>query len=464
MQSFNLSSLYVLSVMMIICAIAFILPEENLHLLFGVLLCIALLHIWCQKYFIYMLSPMVILFVYITVNLFIGGWAHFNGYVMSEKQLIAFSEWRNYRVSVIYYILSLAIIYFIDSCYRNKYADIGVLGVMRGKAALSIRYPFVHVLIAFPFLFIPFEAAWFGGDGDLSKVFVLVAFFSIAVYVASNRYKYRSKHRMVIYIIMIVLLAIISVNDKREAIFAILPILLIESYYGKWIFNAKLILYSFLLLLGTFVLILTMSISRGYGSFGDSGLLESFVYVLSYIKSDEFISSLMNNLEFNYVFFHSLNAVEAILNDSDLIEYGSTIVKSLFIAIPRSIFMDKPESIIHLYTNHYSPVLRDLGVSYPVNIISEMFWNFHFFGVIALAVISVAILKVYYLFVTRFSTFTIPIASFGMFTYMFYLVWVRGSGLDMYLVYVIFSFFVAGFAYLSYGFVRESTVKYKKRV
>ena len=125
MQSFNLSSLYVLSVMMIICAIAFILPEENLHLLFGVLLCIALLHIWCQKYFIYMLSPMVILFVYVTVNLFIGGWAHFNGYVMSEKQLIAFSEWRNYRVSVIYYILSLAIIYFIDSCYRNKYADIG---------------------------------------------------------------------------------------------------------------------------------------------------------------------------------------------------------------------------------------------------------------------------------------------------------------------------------------------------
>jgi len=385
-----------------------------------------------------------------------GGWAHLNGYVVSEKQIIAFSEWRNYRFSVVYYILSLSMIYFIDSYYRNKYITNIVFGV-RQEQIISARYPILHVFIALPFLFFPFEAAWFGGSGDLSKVFILVAFFSIVVYIASNRNKYPARSRAFIYMVMVLLLASISVNNKREAIFSILPILLVESYYGKWVMNVKLALYALLFLIGTLIVILMMSIARGYGGFESGDFLGSMIYIIPYIKSDGFISGLMNNLEFNYVYFHSLNAVESVLNDSDLIEYGSTIIKFIFIAIPRSIFLDKPDSIIHLYTNHYSPILRELGVSYPVNIVSEMFWNFHFFGLVGVCVAAIVILKIYYFFLLNISTLSMPAISFGMFSYMFSLVWFRGSGLDMYLVYVIFSFFVVSLAYVSYQLLMKPT-------
>ena len=455
MPFFKLSTVYVLSAMITICILSLTLPEENLYLLFGLLLCVAVMDLWRKKIFMSVMSPMIIFFVYITVSMLVGGWAHLNGHVLNESQLIAFGEWQNYRVSVVYYILSLSIIYYIDSYYRNKYLK-DVISVGHRDKKLNVSYPILHVLIAFPFLFIPFEAGWFGGSGDLSKIFILVAFFSIVAYIASNRDKYPARSRVFIYMVMVILLASVSVYDKREAILAILPILLVESYLGKWVINLRTIWYLFILSLGTFFLIIVMSISRGYGSFESSGFLENILYVVPYLKSDALIAQLMNNLEFNYVYFHSLNAVESILNDSDLITYGSTIIKFIFIAIPRSIFPDKPDSIIHLYTNYYNPHLRELGVSYPVNIVSEMFWNFHFFGLIGVSMVSVVVLKFYYFFLLRFATYSSPMISFGMFSYMFSIIWFRGSGFDMYLVYILFSLFCISLAYVSYQLLMKS--------
>ena len=188
-----------------------------------------------------------------------------------------------------------------------------------------------------------------------------MAVCSIVAYIASNRGKYHWRLRAFIYVAMIFLLGSMSVSDKREAIFVIFPIILVESYYGRWVINLKIVLSALPILSALLIMILAMSISRGYGSFGSVDFLDSFLYVLPYIKSDNFISGVMNNLEFNYVFFHSINAVESVLNDSGLLEFGSTLIKFFFIPIPRSIFPEKPDSIIHLYTNHFDPILRELG-------------------------------------------------------------------------------------------------------
>ena len=152
MRDFTLPTANALSATIIIFVLALILPEANLHLLFGLLLCVAITQLWRQKIFLAAMSPANILFFYVATNMLIGGWAHLNGYLLSERQSIAFSEWPNYRVSVSYYILSLSIIYLIDSYYRGKYIK-RIRLVRQWKKRLPISYPIVHTLIALPFFF-----------------------------------------------------------------------------------------------------------------------------------------------------------------------------------------------------------------------------------------------------------------------------------------------------------------------
>ena len=70
-----------------------------------------------------------------------------------------------------------------------------------------------------------------------------------------------------------------------------------------------------------------------------------------------------------------------VLSDLNLLAYGSTLIKPLFIMFPRDIFPFKPDSILELYTLAYDPAGRDLGGSWTIGLFSEFIWNFYFFGI-----------------------------------------------------------------------------------
>jgi hypothetical protein len=184
------------------------------------------------------------------------------------------------------------------------------------------------------------------------------------------------------------------------------------------------------------MLILGMSIARGYGDYGENlTLIEAFVFIDDYIRTPEFIIYFAQNIETNYLFFHALNSIELVLEDWGYLAYGSTFFKVFFIPFPRYLFPFKPSSILELYTTAYSPSFRSIEGSWVITVFSEFVWNFGVFGVFASyyfgRLIDIFSIKLFHSFRKRNSLRPIQL----LFTYTILFTYVRGSGLDQFLLY-----------------------------
>jgi hypothetical protein len=274
-----------------------------------------------------------------------------------------------------------------------------------------------------------------------------VATLNIFYLLAVNKVRYR----LVVYLIIIGFFAVFSYSSKREAIFFIFPLLLIEAA----MFSKKINFKEFLSLVGVgavmVFLILGMSVMRGYGSTGPEDkvdLISVLPGIIRYIGMSDFLKYFLLNIEVNYTFFHSFNAMEFIMNDTSLVEYGSTIYKALFIIFPRSLFsFIKPDSFIHLYTHTYSPSLRAAGGSYPPNLYAEMFWNFHFSGFVIMNIVFFVLTKTYISTLKKITQGQFFKYNYLIFIYLFLVTYYRGSGLDMFAVYTIFALFFSVIIY-----------------
>jgi hypothetical protein len=251
-----------------------------------------------------------------------------------------------------------------------------------------------------------------------------------------------------LYIATILIFALSAAHNKRDAIFLLLPILLLESTEFNIRFNPRIIFFTTLGSLAVGYLIIVLSIIRGYGEFKPKNFLDACKYVPDYVKSDYFIPSFMNNIEASYAYLHSNRAIEYIINNPNEIVHGKTLIKPLFAFIPRKFFPSKPESIIHLYTNTFSKEFRAQGGSWPISFQSEMFWNFHFFGIVFCALFFFIFNSVYLNILNIITSKNIINFIPLLYGYQLILTLVRGSGMDLFMVYFIFSsifFFVLKF-------------------
>ena len=152
--------------------------------------------------------------------------------------------------------------------------------------------------------------------------------------------------------------------------------------------------------------------------------------------------------------------MEFVLRDLDLLSLGSTIIKFLFIPFPRSYFgFIKPESIISQYTSEYSSGLRASGGSTPPNVYAEMFWNFHFIGIFSSIIIFGLFLLIFIKLIRWIKYENTYKYSWCLFAFSQFLAYARGSGLDMYFVYVIFGYFISWSIYnISMLFVKKKYI------
>ncbi|MDC3108452.1 oligosaccharide repeat unit polymerase, partial [Paracoccaceae bacterium] len=392
------------------------------------------LYILSYKRWVLFLSPISLSIFYIGISFALGSWAFKKGYVYLERDLNDYLEWNFYNETLFFVLLCITILFLVDRKMYSSYLNLtnfsqNIISIDKLNVVLVIS----AITAAFFFVF-PFNLSLIGGAGSLSYS-PLAIFVTIAIYLLAYK---RVKFRAVFYVVMLAGLAFISVYNKRDAVFMILPIFLLEVLLNYSVIRVRHFLVLFLASLFLFSLVCLMSIARGYGDFLvennlDLGsILASLPFLLAYISADDFLTLIFNNIETNYTFFHSVQAIEYIRSGQSDLAFGSTFLKVFFIGIPRDIAPIKPDALIHSYTFLRSPEYRLAGGSWPANIIADAFWNFHFLGFLVIFLFGLLSRKFFTFLILSIRTNNLFNFIWLLFSYSQFLILVRGSGLDQY--------------------------------
>ena len=396
-----------------------------------------------------LLSPISLIYFYTTISLAGGSWGFGKGYIMRDSMEVDFNSWDFANLSLGILLLSVTIFLIIGERFMPRnIPSIKLKQVSFTKLLLA-------TLIFFPFFFFELNLDIFGGGGDLSTIPKTLFALFVILYVQ----RYPNFLRYISYIVIILFLATISIHEKREAFFLLFPILFLESLKYSLKLNVKSSIGILFLIVYSLALILAMSIARGYGQYGEfTSIFSTFAFIPAYISSDIFIGALLLNLEVGYFYFHGVNAIELVLQDTSILSMGSTLIKPLFLFIPRFMFPFKPEQMIALYTIQHDPGFRSIGGSYPISIFSEFFWNFHLAG---LFMIIFLIMFCYYLYkhlIKSVENFSVSYILLYFVCYLNIIMLARGSGLDLYFLFIIISaFFIMIYSFMESFLINDSS-------
>ncbi len=391
---------------------------------------VAFLSIYRNRNLFNLVSPISLIFFYSSLSLLLGSWGYKNGYVFVEQDEIDFLGWRQMHLSLSAIMISLSVMVLVNNYFEGR-----MKRLFQSCMIKTNRPSMLSGLVLAPFFFTQLNLDLLGGQGDLAIIpKTILAIFCI---ISCQRIENKSI-RWIIYISLIILFATFSIQDKREAIFLIFPIVYLELAREKITLTPMFMFWTLCVTGLLLALILIMSVARGYGNFGMfTTLSEAIPFLLEYVKSDKFIPGLFANIEVNYFFFHALNSIELVINNPQHISFGSTIIKPLFVLVPRSIAEWKPDSIIELYTSLHAPDIRAIGGSWPISVFSEFFWNFYFFAPFFVLFFSVALAKFQMEMVKSLCKNDSYKLAFFLFCYMNLITLARGSGFDQYVVFII---------------------------
>ena len=96
-----------------------------------------------------------------------------------------------------------------------------------------------------------------------------------------------------------------------------------------------------------------------------------------------------------------------------------------------------------------------MGGSYPISIFSEFFWNFHLVGIFMTIFLIIFCYYVYANLINAVKIFHVPKILFFMVCYLNIIMLARGSGLDLYILFVLLS----GFFIMCYSFLEAALFK-----
>ena len=335
------------------------LAKEYAHVLVMVFVLLGAIGCYRKRDMFLFLTPNALIFFYTSISIGIGAWGFHNGFVIKAANLSDYNDWQFTHVALTLILLSLSLLLSIDYRYHSRYLSFATRSAPRCRLIHIVSASFLLL-----FFMLPVELSAFGGAGDFSIIGKSVLALLVVLYVS----KYPAPVRWAVYLVIVVIFATFSVYNKREAIFLVLPMVYLELLMHRHRLTLAAGVYSAMLAGFVLALVLAMSVARGYGGFGEySHLLQAVPLVTQYLRSDIFVAGLLNNIEVNYFFFHAINAIDMVIRDPELIAFGSTIVKPLFLLTPRSIVSWKPDSIISLYTEAHDPAFRARGGSWPIS-------------------------------------------------------------------------------------------------
>jgi len=379
----------------------------------------------------YIFSPTFLTLLYLNLNFIVGHITVSTGLGFDLKYYNAFMRYESLTFITVYLIICNMIVFT-----SLQFTRINRLPYTFESNDIKVPKFLIPLLLIVLFVlgFVQVDLSFIGGGGDFSYVYKLLCACFI-VFILSYKKK---KSRFFIYPLIIVFFIIGSYSSKREILYVIILIIFLEIMRNRsnLKINLKYLFYGFLGFCGFIYIVLVSSIMRGYGSYEPENIVEASSYINDYVTSDIFLDALTANFETNAVYGNSTNAINYVYSNQVELTYGSTFLKFLFIPFPRQIFPDKPDSMIDIYTRKFMPEFRAIGGSYPIIIYSEVFWNFHILGFVFLFFLFKILNKLYVKLLININNNIMNVGTiFLLFMYITFIQFVRGSGLEIWLLY-----------------------------
>ncbi len=413
------------------------LDTETLRLYLGFaygiqIIILSYLYMWRHNFLlIRLLQPSFLTLMYIGISISLGGMAFSSGNIAKLNDEIVFYSLRN--VHEIYYIITVCLftLYCVAVCsprtsHRLNYATSILTPVT--KRSLNNIYIIGTVSCLF-------AASLLLTEGIVSQTKTVL--FATLVYIL---FIDKNKARWIIVALLSVALAADSFDSKREVVFGLVgPAYMIFRANELKQIKMKTVIFITGATFVVIILILAMSIMRGYGGFHEnSGLIAALLLVPSYIADTRIISLISLNMETSYLFLHLHNAVDGVLLYPQMSSNGETYIRPLFIGFIGDIAGYKPDSILQLYTLYANPDFRSIGGSFVITCIGEAVWNFGWYAPLFIAFLYYILDFVFLIAVSKSNNsymFGTILIICGL---QFSLYLARGSGLDLFVIYVVF--------------------------
>ncbi len=379
------------------------------------------------------LSPVFLLIAYVSLNNSVGAFFYKNGFF--DDYLLYLLSFQDVQHKLLVYNAFLLVsVLSLGYTFKSKGKSFAFFKSSLRKEAL-IAYGLGLMLV---FSKIEFELTALGAQGSMSAIPKSIG--AILIIITASGYK--TLYRLPIYFFVLLMMSAVSFEDKRQAILLILTIGFIEFGIKRRKVGFASIMSSITVMIAGFFLIVAMSIKRGYGSYegvDNQSVLNLISYVPRYVSEDFFLQAIANNLEISYAYVHSSNGLNIAIEDPDIFLFGSTFLKPAFLFIPRFVYPNKPRSMIDQYTRTYSPGVRARGISHPVNLYVEFFWNFRYLGILLIFPCFVVINTIYDRFLCSKENLYMPAMAVGLFMLNQWVVFIRGSGLELAILDLVFS-------------------------
>lgn len=382
-------------------------------------------------------SPSALMALYVSAFFAVGSWAFSRGLVLTE--LAGYSVYyglaRTPKIAA-YFLAAVAATLCarpFSHVVRGSPGDVGVVEPAQFQRRRPLSFVLALAVAAFA---ASVELPLPGGEGSYSSIYFMFA----TIYAAYYLRRLGSPFRFPLYAVTGVVLAAVFYTDRRLVVFYGFIVAFLELLYKQ---NLKIrlrhILSVAVVAIAMATAIVAMSIRRGVGAFDTVSVGDAVGHVDDYVRADWALTMLLHNFEAPPTFFHSYHAVDYMMQTRDY-QFGSTILKVFFIPVSRELFPAKPRSMVDDYTSKLYPSYRASGGSWVPNLYAEAFWNFGFLGSLVWLVLLFRSLDWgYSICVDRLrrspDIHLFDVAFLAALSFLpFYL---RGSGLDLYTVYVL---------------------------
>ena len=370
---------------------------------------------------------------YYFANLIFGGYLTPRGYGWDREYFYVTVDINTYNVIVPYLLLTNLILFVLTALALRNLAiqeeqhPKESVGRDRGNSLFDLLSAAVFMPL---FLLI-------------AKIDVFSAFsfqLSILIVHGLRLAASRNRYRYLIYGFYMATLLAFDFDNKREIAIALFLLVFLEVYYGRvpFDFTFKRIVGYAAAIVMFFGLILSASILRGYGGFSPVSFIDAVRLIPQYVSSEIFVDGVTDNLELNYCYGSAITSIDMSITGIIPYQYGASLAKVLLLPVSRDVFPDKPESTMQIYTRLYSPSMRSNGGSLPVIFPSEMFMNFGIVGLLPYLVIWFGFNQLF-LWLPRCAAGTLGQYSI-IFLVSSILMFARGSGLELYLVFYVLAF------------------------